>query len=229
MFFHQLFACSDICLACNICPPLSHGLCKACYRELPWLSNYCCKCGLPLPTQIGVCQRCILQPPAFQQVLCACLYKPPLSDFILAYKDQGKHRYRRLLVQLLVDSWQQQGGTTPDTFIIVPSSPAKLRQRGFNPCLQIAKLLSKRLDISLNTNCLTRHGDNHAQHHSNRKQRQVNVAEAFSSSGRNNLGNVVLIDDVVTTGATSRAVAEVLQKRVKSICLWTIASTPSPD
>lgn len=229
MFFHQFFACSDICLACNICPPLDHGLCTACYRELPWLSNYCPRCGLPLATQTSICQRCIIQAPVFGQVLCACLYKPPLSEFILAFKDQGKHRYRQLLVQLLIDSWQQQGGVTPDTFVIVPSSPAKLKQRGYNPSAQVAKLLSKRLRIDLNTACLARHGNNRLQHHSTRKQRQHNVARAFASIGTANLGKVVLVDDVVTTGATSRAVAEALQGRIETLSLWTIASTPNPD
>jgi ComF family protein len=100
----------------------------------------------------------------------------------------------------------------PDVLVPVPLHPKKLRKRGYNQSEAIARGLSVGLQIPLSDSILTRPHATSTQTRKNRYERYLNVTGKFSVSDPSDLENrhVLLIDDVITTGATLEACAEEL-------------------
>ena len=104
----------------------------------------------------------------------------------------------------------------PDVLIPIPLHKNKLKKRGFNQATLIAKKLSKKLDIPLEYNLITKVKDNVSQSGLDRDDRFKNVANVYTlkASGKLAIKNkhVCIIDDVITTGATVNECAKLLKK-----------------
>ena len=106
----------------------------------------------------------------------------------------------------------------------VPLHKNKLKKRGYNQSEWIAKGVAQSMNVPINTNTLFRKEDSQTQTKKNRYKRWENVGEIFGVSNRCLVGkNVLLIDDVVTTGATLEASAQVLIKQNCKIFIATVA------
>ncbi|MFT3741179.1 MAG: ComF family protein [Gammaproteobacteria bacterium] len=226
-FWHGLFP--SFCLLCRLHSSGGQLLCVDCYRSLPWLQACCVRCGNVLShADLNLCGHCLKQPPLWQTTLAACQYQTPVITFIHRLKFQKQLIYAQLLAQLLLGKLQSyyQYHALPECIIPVPLHPQRLKERGFNQVVEIARILSKKLQIPLNRYHGLRIHATLPQAHLSQSQRQQNVTKAFKIQPGFKFKYVAIIDDVVTTGNTILAFAQALrQAGVENIAVWCCAHT----
>jgi ComF family protein len=129
----------------------------------------------------------------------------------------------RVLAQAMAE--RCTGLPRPDAIVPVPLHRARLRQRGYDQALELAKPLARALNLPLLGNVLHRHKTTTAQSRLDADARQRNLRDAFVVDGGTALPkHVVLIDDVMTTGATLHAAAHALRKAgVHQVDAWVCA------
>jgi len=126
-----------------------------------------------------------------------------------------------LLMELL------KTGEKPDCILPVSLHKSRLRQRGFNQSIEISRVLAKNLVIPIEHAAVVRQRSTEAQSGLNAKQRQKNIKGAFSVVGTLNYKHVLIVDDVMTTGATVNELAKVLKKnKVERVGVLSIARAP---
>jgi ComF family protein len=215
---------------CLLCGANTHdGLCcAACDADLPRLTEeHCPVCALPALAG-GVCGRCLKQAPQFDHTVAAFSYKFPLDKLIQALK----YRERLILVNFLADSLTQRITTKPDCVVALPLHPTRLRERGFNQSLLLARQLSRRLDIPLLANACERVRNTPPQSSLPWKERDKNMRQAFACRpGADVRGkHVAVVDDVMTTGASIGELARALkQAGANEVSAWVIARTLPHD
>lgn len=211
---------------CVLCGSMSHdGLwCMACDAALPYLdAPHCPVCALPTPTG-EVCGHCLTQPPLFSRTTAVFGYSFPLDKLIqgMKYGEQLAlaHAFAKKLVQRI------DKNHLPDYVIAMPLHPAKLRERGFNQSLLLAVTVARELHLKLLPNACQRVRDTPPQSALPWKERKKNVRNAFCCDLDLTGKRIVLVDDVLTTGASLNALAEAVSKQgVLEISAWVVART----
>lgn len=152
----------------------------------------------------------------------------PLREAIHAFKYEGVRVLAGPLGQLLACTWQQ-GNVPVDVVLPVPLHRARLRQRGYNQSLLLARVLGAETGLPLREDGLTRQRNTRAQVGLSPEQRRANVQDAFVCTAPNLHGQrVLLVDDVLTTGATLEACATaLLQAGVREV--WALTLTRAVD
>ncbi|MGH8711187.1 MAG: ComF family protein [Burkholderiales bacterium] len=201
---------------------LAQGLCAACHEHLPYLRKPCCRmCALPIPDG-ELCGACLSDPPAFDSTRAAFSYSFPVDVLIQALKYQGN----LALAPILAAELLPKADTKLDYLIPVPLSTARLRERGFNQALEIARIISKESGVSLLANACGRILDTPPQAGLPWKERSKNIRGAFMCSAELRGKKVALLDDVMTTGATLNELAKVVRKQgAIEINAWVVART----
>lgn len=195
--------------ACLLCGTRSgaHALCPACRASLPRLEAPLCPiCASPSPTG-QTCGACLQHPPHFDATQAHYRYAFPLDRLLQNYK-YGQ----QLAISRLFDDARPLAGGHFDALIAVPSSPAHLRQRGFNPALELARPLARRLRLPLLLNACQRPFDAPAQASLPWKDRQANIKNAFTCHADLSGKRILVIDDIMTTGATLNELARILKR-----------------
>ncbi|WP_260292735.1 ComF family protein [Sedimenticola hydrogenitrophicus] len=213
---------------CRLCDaPARAGLCAGCREELPYNAQGCRRCGLPLT--LGrelVCGHCLQHPPAVDRSLIPFLYAAPIDRLIGQFKFSGRLAQGRLLSRLLGDHLERQA-TLPELLIPVPLHPSRLRQRGYNQALELARPLGRRFAIPLDHQSCSRIRHTRPQHALNKHQRRQNIRGAFQVSQPITARHVALVDDVVTTSNTVNELARQLKRAgVARVDVWAVARTP---
>lgn len=209
---------------CIVCGEASGAqyLCATCQETVELRTIYeCCKiCGkLPRAGERGFmyCSSCMKHPPAFDMARSATIYDGAIRDMILSLKyNQGTFLVRELVRLVEGCVLAAYSDEQIDAICPVPLFPVKERERGYNQSALIAKELSKRLKLPYMPQILERVRHTDTQTKLNLEARRENVAGAFISPeaeadyvyGR----NILLVDDVFTTGATSSECAAVLKR-----------------
>ena len=233
MVYQSIHSCLDwllpqSCLLCKKPVTQSLALCASCLEQLPVNDHACRRCALPLPDTAppdAVCGQCQRQPPPFDSIFAPWLYAEPLNHLILQLKRARKLAAGRLLGQLLAD--QVPSHDLPELILPIPSHPKKLKKNGFNHSGEIARSLSQELNLPWAAHLLKKTKDTPGQHGLTRRQRQANLRRCFALSETPKARSVVLLDDVVTTGATVREAALTLkQAEIKEVRVWALARTP---
>ncbi len=153
------------------------------------------------------------------------------SDLVLqiihAYKYRRGLWYERFLGRLLVDAAAPELAREPwDWIVPVPLYPVKEREREFNQAARLARLLSRATGIPTHTRAVRRTRATGTQTRLTRSERMENMHEAFVPTGVGDLQGqrVVLLDDVLTTGATTSACARAVREAgAADVCVWTVA------
>jgi ComF family protein len=206
----------------------------ACEQELPWLIDQCDRCALPMPMAGLTCGACNRHPPAFNEVVAPWLYDFPVDALVTRFKHQGKWPLGRLLADLLSETLQHrflEGLRQPDCLIPVPLARKRLRQRGFNQAAMLAKWLGARLGLAVDERVLRRIKETPSQQGLDAKARKRNLSSAFALTDAAPIigKHLALIDDVLTTGSTAQALAELLIKAgARSVDVYCLARTPKP-
>lgn len=220
----QLFTQSPLCLCCSYAKSQKNGFCLGCYHDLPHIKTPCLQCGLPL-TAPTPC-TCKAEDWPFSVCLSAMRYEFPFDKLLWQFKTQARLSLCQPLGELLAAQIKRQQQPLPQLLIPVPLHPSKLKQRGFNQSLEIAKVLSKQLNIAIDSQILQTTHQTTQQKTLNKQQRLANVEASYGLTRPITTKHIALIDDVITTGATTKTLAYLLREHgATHIQAWSIART----
>jgi len=199
-----------------------HNLCRECLGDLPWLDAAVCRiCAHPLP-EPGICGRCIAEPPHYDHVSAACRYAFPLDGLIQSYKYGGRLAAGSALAALLAPRIR----TRPDLILPIPLTAQRLRERGFNQALELARIIGGQLNVPVDAGLCIKIRDTAPQTRLPWKTRRRNIRGAFIVLGSLEGCHVAVVDDVLTTGATLSEVARNLKRAgASSVTGYVIART----
>jgi ComF family protein len=186
-------------------------LCDACEADLPWLKQPACpQCALPTPDG-QLCGRCLSDPPYFDATQVVYCYSFPIDKLMQSFK------YNHRLA--LGAYFGQQMARLPrpasaiDLIIPLPLHPARLRERGFNQSLELAKFLASAWGIPVDKYSCQRIRNTPAQAGLPWKERRKNIRNAFHCASDLQGKQILLVDDVMTTGTSLSECARVLKSR----------------
>lgn len=215
---------------CRLCRSVTgngSSVCSPCYGELPWISRGSPTCDIPLPEEnrLTQCESCLHPPPALDRCHALFDYRAPVDQWICGLKFQGDLTLAKLLGQLLAERVPVGQNTL---LVPVPLHPRRLRERGFNQALEIARPLRHR-GYHIDPHCCSRARYTPPQSALPAKARRHNLRDAFRVHHRVTGKKIILVDDVFTTGSTLNTLATCLREagavRVEA---WVIARTPEP-
>ncbi len=193
------------------------GLCPACLPSLmPIRSPFCSKCGVPLPEGPPgerLCETCLRNPPAFAAARACFLYEGAALEIIHRFKYGGlPHLAEVLGPPLAALARRVLPAGIEGVAAAVPLHPRKLRERGFNQSLILARYVAGLPGLTLDPFCLNRVRDTPRQVDLGRDERRRNVRNAFEAREGRLIRDreVVLVDDVSTTGSTLDSCARAL-------------------
>jgi ComF family protein len=209
------------CLLCEDRAP-ARGLCEPCWTELPWLTGPgCLRCAHPLPTP-GICGRCLAEPPHFDRVFAATRYRFPVDGLIQSYKYGGRLSTIRALSEMLSRCKPPQA----DLIVPMPLSPQRLRERGFNQALELARAVASSIEAPVDATLCVKIRETSPQTRLPWQERRKNILGAFVALGNVTDRHVMVIDDVLTTGATLNELARCLKRAgAASVTGWVVART----
>ncbi len=218
---------SDICLLCDAAGGTIPNLCEACARELPTLPDPCVTCGADVVPGTRRCPACAARPPPVDRTVCALAYVPPVDYLVGRLKFHRDLRVVPVLAGLLLRAVAP--GTGADWLAPVPIAASRLRKRGFNQALELARVVSAGTGVRITGVARRRRGADTPQSSlPETAARRANVAHAFQARAPV-AGRVAIVDDVVTTAATVNALARCLKRAGASrVEVWAVARTPRP-
>ena len=200
----------DICRCCGCLveeSPLVRGICRECLLEVEYLeTNVCCRCGTPFPRGVlggHHCSACLKKPPSYDRAVSIAVYDKTVRKLLRNLKYGADTRTTPAL-RTISAPFLQAESCNYDLIIPVPLSRSRLRQRGLNQSLVLARILfadSRRL---IRPTVLRRVRNTVPQTGLGGEERRRNLKGAFqvydmkAVSGK----HIVLVDDVYTTGTT---------------------------
>jgi len=221
------------CLLCRGATPDARDeglLCLACERDLPRLGaeGLCPRCALPAPAG-SPCGACLTTPPQFDATVAALAYRFPADVLVQALKFRGVLAVSALLGRVLAR--RVAGAARPDVLLPVPLSAARLRARGFNQSMEIARVVARSAGLPLWPSLCERGRDTAAQIELPLADRVRNVRGAFRCPHPLEGLAVAVVDDVMTSGATLDELARTLKASGASrVVNWVAARTfPARD
>ena len=216
-----------LCLCCGLASGRELDLCAGCEAALPVLGPACLRCAIPLPTP-ALCGECLRQPPPFTRVIACHPYAPPVSTLILALKQRRDLAAGRVLGELLTAriAATVPADDRPDLLIPVPLHWRRCFARGFNQARELARPLAAALGIALAPR-LARRVQHLTPQHRRRDERHRQLRGAFRICRPLAGERIAIVDDVVTTTGTARALADALIRAgAGPVEVWCIARTP---
>ena len=200
------------CAICHAWP--SQRVCNACAARFAQPAARCQRCALQVPQGVAVCGACTLHPPLFDACMAAVDYAYPWSDILGDFKFRGDAGWAATLATLMRSTpWIEPALDAADRVLPVPLSAQRLRERGFNQSALLARQLA---GPKADAQTLLRIHATEAQSGLPRAQRLRNLNGAFAVEPARAAAlrgqRVVLLDDVMTTGATLHAATQALRE-----------------
>jgi ComF family protein len=218
------------CPACGVLVDGDDRFCAACFADLLFMGPPQCQaCGVPLPHEADAaarCGECLADPPPFERARAPLAYGGPARALVLALK----HGRRLHLARMMARAMLVAAGPLPGDAVVVPVPlhPGRLWRRGFNQAALIARALARQRGLVLAVDALVRARPTRSTRGLTRRQRLKVAAGAFQVARREAVRGqcVVLVDDVMTTGATARACAAALMRAgARQVVVLTYART----
>lgn len=216
------------CLLCGDAGANGVDLCADCAAELPRNTHCCQRCALPLPISAPLCGRCQRKAPPWDAAWAPFRYTWPLDRLETRFKFGRDLAAGRVLTTM----WQRESHPRylPQLILPVPLHRRRLRMRGYNQALELARPLARVLDVSCRHDLLLRVRHTDAQTGLDAVERRRNLRNAFAlREGEKLPAHVAVLDDVFTTGATLAECARVLKRAgVARVDVWALARAPIP-
>ena len=206
-------------------------LCPRCSQSAAKIAApFCRVCSRPYTGQISgefCCPDCETNPPGFECAVTAYLASGVVRDLIHRFKYSGEFYLRNVLVDWLQETLEDPRlrNEPVDALVPVPLHPVRIRERGYDQVQALAELLGRRAKHPV-WSCLRRSRYTESQTRFSRAERLRNLRNAFNlRKGSGVLGkNLLLVDDVLTTGSTLDECARVLRQHgAKSVRAVTVA------
>lgn len=194
------------CLLCGS-GPCAALLCPACQAGLPGLADSRCPVCAEASPGGAICGACLKQPPHFDATFAAFRYGFPVDKLVQALK----YQHRLAVAEFLATAMLREARPAGDLLVPLPLSRPRLRARGFNQAVEIARLLARTLGLPLQLDGCARCRDTVPQATLPWKERRKNVRHAFECQVDFNGKSVIVVDDVMTTGATVDEFARTLK------------------
>lgn len=183
-------------------------ICRGCAGDLPW-NRCCCRvCARPLPDADGVCSGCRAGPPPFTAAAVPLRYAYPVDAAIRGIKFRRQLMYAPAFADILLAATRRLPADV-DALMPVPLHRWRQLRRGYNQARELARPVARRLGLPL-ADVARRTRATPYQSGLDAIERQQNLARVFAIRGPLDARHVVIVDDVVTTGATCRELAECL-------------------
>ena len=230
-FFSVVFPTQCSLCSAEVASPGGLGVCRDCWSKVePWEGLSCEWCGLPIVSEHAagfaqiLCGQCRVGSPSFDCARSFGIYRGPLRQLILQLKFRRRERLSRRLGALLGRAWGKLGGfdeDAPPLIVPVPLFRSRERERGFNQARLLAEGLRHHLEqspgrkkIRIEAGLLVRTRATVPQAGLKFQARRANVRGAFAVAKPEGIRGrqIVLVDDVMTTGATLSACASELKK-----------------
>jgi ComF family protein len=199
------------CAVCHAWP--SRSVCDDCVQRFGQPVPRCLTCALPVLPNMRQCGACTVTPPALDQALAAVPYDFPWSGLMGQFKFQEHTGWARSFALLMRNApWVEPALERADYLLPMPLSPLRLQERGFNQALLLARAIEP---TKVRSDVLLRVKETAPQSSLPRKERLLRVRGAYAveplhAAGLHNK-RLVLVDDVMTTGASLHAAANVLR------------------
>jgi len=196
------------CAGCRdlLAGPLASSFCDRCRETLAEVpAERCPTCGEP--DVAGPCERCLAEPPAFEGVTAPWLHGGALADAIHRLKYEDRPQLAGPLARLLAPELRSELDWC-DLVAPISLHTNRLRHRGYDQALLLARALARPALRPVVPRAVRRVRDTTPQVGKDRAQRRQNVAGAFVASPEVAGKRVLLVDDVLTTGATAQAAAQ---------------------
>ena len=201
-------------------------LCSKCMEKLPMISGHICEvCGAPLDDESDYCLRCQKQESSFVRSRSPLVYDGAAKQLIYEMKFLGKKYIAETLGAMMADSFIANN-MEADVIVFVPMTDKEKKKRGFNQSELLAKDLGERLNLPV-LPALIKLKNTPAQKELNREEREKNLEGAFKCIfDEVKRLNVLLVDDIFTTGVTANECSKALLKgKAKSVNVLTAAVT----
>jgi ComF family protein len=208
-----------VCMVCHSRIDAHDALCTDCWNGIAFIQRPVCdRLGIPLPFDVGpkaISAAALANPPDFDRARSVAHYGGTMRRLIHDKKYRDRHEGRRLLARLLASAGQEIT-TETDIVIPVPLAWSRLLSRRYNQSAELARLLSAATHLPYEPQLLYRRRRTRPQVGLTQTQRRENVSGAFAVTTRGKLRlkgqRVLLIDDVLTSGATVNACARALKR-----------------
>lgn len=219
------------CLRCRAMTERAGALCAECWGAVTFIGRpYCERCGLPFDYDLGagaLCGACVRTPPAYAKARAVLVYDDTSRDLVLAFKHAD-----RTDAAPTYGTWLARAGGElmegTDLVLPVPLHWTRLFGRRFNQAALLAQVLGRECGLAVAPDLLRRRRRTPSQGRLSPAQRRRNMEGAFAVPARGRAGlrgkRLLLVDDVLTTGATANACARVLRRAgAESVSVLTLA------
>ncbi len=223
------------CVLCD-CPGMvvpAIDLCAGCYRDLPRVIDGCAICARPAVRDAMICGSCQKNPPPFARVIAPYRYAWPIDKMIQQFKFGGNLAMGRVLGRLLAHHIASDRRATsmpavrlaePVIVVPVPLHRRRLWQRGFNQATELARTVSLTMPVAIRSEFCERVRNTPAQIGKRAEERHKNVYKAFALRCKTVPQQVVIIDDVMTTGSTCAELARTFRRQgTEQVLVWCLA------
>lgn len=190
--------------------------CRNCFQNLPWIgSEYCLKCGKPVSDDTKeYCSDCLKYEHYFDQGTAAFVYKGDLRHSVYRMKHENRRDYIEFYAWIMAASCKRYLNVWhPDLILSVPMQKMRKRKRGYNQSELLGKKISQYLGIPFVKDVLQCSRKTEEQKTLGRKARMKNLyGSFFVKKDLNGIQNVLIIDDVYTTGSTMDEISRTLKQ-----------------
>jgi ComF family protein len=204
-FLRRLLA--QDCILCAA-PSGDTSFCAGCAQDLPVLGDACPRCAGPSPGG-AVCGTCLSDPPSFDATVAAWRYGFPVDRLVLALKYGGRLALARAFGGALA---ARVADRQVNLLVPMPLAPPRLRERGFNQAMEIARALARGTRLTVEPHLVARVRDTPPQTDLPHDARAANVRGAFACTRAVAGRSLAIVDDVMTTGASLEELARTLKR-----------------
>ena len=213
-FMNFLFPAS--CPLCGTRVSVHGELCAECWTEFNWICNpKCVKCGYPFPANLDLgprplCPRCAAGECGLDLIRSACVYDDVSRAAMLPFKHAGRIKYSLFMSRAMI--WAMRDVTiSPDVVLPVPLAYRRLFHRGYNQAVLLARPIARAFGVPLDLSSVHR-AYRPDMGHKNAAQRAENIHGVFTVKNPDKIRGrrILLVDDVMTTGATFSELRRVL-------------------
>lgn len=214
------------CLLCGQADT-SANLCPACQQDLPALNGPHCPSCLEVTTHGERCGACLARPPHFDAVLALYAYAFPVDQLIHALKYHARFALAQDWGHELAMKLKQGKHPAIDRILPLPLHPERLAERGYNQSQEIARHLAAHAGLRLDSHSLEKIHATRSQAELRPKERRQNIHGAFACNTDLSGRTLLLVDDVLTTGATLDEAARTLKLHgALAVLVAVVARTP---